>query len=257
MTPELCKLLEVGLWWTAADLTRALGSVAEFKKLKGKRQNLWDKCHQRLWPREKPGDGMATVNVGSVDFVVISTQYMMAVTLWGFSQPRKPHQREAARAYLADLVGKVSLHFPSGFLLNIPGLEAPLKVDQHGCLDRPSWYSLVTPGCPGPEATHRRELAAYIVMALTPENEHPEFWERRGAHLLSQLANLVNQTKPGQRQAVAKEVPAVPAAEPQSSSTITDASAASPLSDDETDSWIESLTSVAQLLGVLEGPGPL
>lgn len=253
MTPEQQKVLAAGLWWAAADLTRALGSVAEFKKLRGKRQNLWDKCHTRLWPCEKPGDGMVTVNFGSADFVVVSTKYMLAVTLWAFSQPRKPSQREAAGAYLAELVRSVSLHFPSGFLLNIPGLATPLKVDQQGCLDRPSWYSLVTPGCSGPEATHRRELSTYIVMALTPENEYPEFWERRGAHLLSQLANLVNQTR-GVPAAVTEGVPAVPAAAAPSSPAITCASAASPLSDDDTDSWIESLTSVARLLGVLEEP---
>ena len=238
------------MWWAAAELTRALGSVAEFKKLKGKRQNLWDKCHKRLWPGQKPGDGMATVNVGSDDIVVVSTQYMLAVTLWAFSQPRKAHQRDAAVAYLAQLVRTVSQRFPSGFLLHIPGLEAPLKVDKEGCLDRPSWYSLVTPGCSGPEATHQRELSTYIVMAFTPENAYPEFWERRGAHLLSQLAKLVDQTKPIHNDAV----PAAATAAPPSSLAITNASAASPLSDDDSDSWIESLTSVAKLLGVLEEP---
>ena len=41
LTPQQQALLAEGLWWSAADLTRALGSVAEFKKLRGKRQNLW------------------------------------------------------------------------------------------------------------------------------------------------------------------------------------------------------------------------
>ena len=87
-------------------------------------------------------------------------------------------------------------------------------------------------------------------MALTPENERPEFWERRGAHLLSLLADLVDQTKPS-------VVPAVLAAAPPSSPTFTHASAASPQSEDDADSWIESLTSVAKLMGVLEEPATL
>ena len=47
LTPQQQALLAEGLWWSAADLTRALGSVAEFKKLRGKRQNLWDSFHKK------------------------------------------------------------------------------------------------------------------------------------------------------------------------------------------------------------------
>ena len=215
---------------------------------------------------------MATVNLVSTDVVIVNTHYMLAMTLWAFASPRKPPQRAAAETYLAFVVHTLSQQFPLGFHLHIPGLAEPVNVDQQGCLDQRSWHSLIIPGCLGPEATSHPDLASYIIMALTPENGYPEFWRRRGLHLLSQLADLINLDKavPAVPAACAVQAvcavhavrakPAVPAvcAEPAgtapASPAITSASAAPPLSDEDSDSWIEYLPSVAAFMAVLDEP---
>lgn len=197
---------------------------------------------------------MATVSLASADVIVVNTKYMLAMTLWGFSQPRKPAQRLAAGTYLAQLVHTLCHLYPFGLQLHIPGLVAPLNVDQQGCLDQPSWHSLITPGCQGPEATCHPEVATYIVLALSPENQYPEFWQSRGIHLLSQLANLINFETSYLDKPVAQRVSEVPAVTPPASPAITSASAAYPPSDEDSDNWYETLPSVAAFMAVLSEP---
>lgn len=192
-----------------------LGSVASFRKLKGRRLGMWDSCYTCLWPRRHT---CASVWDHGAGMESISTSFLFAVIYWGFTAARTPSQRMLSIQFLRDLVDGALRARSCGFQLNLPRRGAePVEVDGFGHFDPRTVFGPVgsiesvlvmdasgcrpagdidVPWVPWHVAHDRPHIVSFVVAALGRGNHGSDRWHGIALTFLRQLGDLVNQAAP-------------------------------------------------------------
>ena len=70
--------------WIGDDVEVNIGSVASFRKMRGRRLHMWDTYYACLWPQNDHQIGESVWDHGD-GTESISTSFLIAVIYWGFS----------------------------------------------------------------------------------------------------------------------------------------------------------------------------